>query len=156
MEQLKIDFDKVIESLKLSHENIISRKKNFNQFVENGFPNKRVEDWKFSDLNQIISSNIDNLRFYSDLEVSKVDEAIYIDKFLHNRIVFLNGVISNVDFSHEDDTKVLLTRDLNQNENFKEINPLVSLNNALTTSYIRVTVKENYSLNKPDYIQYYN
>jgi Fe-S cluster assembly protein SufD len=149
MEQLKIDFDKVIESLKLSHENIISRKKNFNQFVENGFPNKRVEDWKFSDLNQIISSNIDNLRFYSDLEVSKVDEAIYIDKFLHNRIVFLNGVISNVDFSHEDDTKVLLTRDLNQNENFKEINPLVSLNNALTTSYIRVTVKENYSLNKP-------
>jgi len=149
MEQLKIDFDKVIESLKLSHENIISRKKNFNQFVENGFPNKRVEDWKFSDLNQIISSNIDNLKFYSDLEVGKVDEAIYIDKFLHNRIVFLNGVISKVDFSHEDETKVLLTRDLNQNENFKEINPLVSLNSALTTSYIRVTVKENYSLNKP-------
>jgi Fe-S cluster assembly protein SufD len=148
MEQLKIDFDKVIESLKLSNENIDSRKKNFNQFLENGFPNKRVEDWKFSDLNQIISSNIENLRFHSDLELSKIDETIFIDKFTHNKIVFLNGVISKIDFSQEDETKVLLTRDLNQNENPKEVNPLVSLNNALTASHIRVTVKENYSLNK--------
>ena len=62
MEQLKVDFDKVMESLKLSEESIISRKFFFNQFVKNGFPNKRVEDWKFSDLNQIISSNIENLR----------------------------------------------------------------------------------------------
>ena len=149
MDQLKIDFDKVIEGLKLSDENISFRKKNFNQFVENGFPNKRVEDWKFSDLNQIISSNIENLCFHSDLESSKFDEKIFIDKFAHNKIVFLNGTVSSIDFSQEDETKVLLTKDLNQSINFKEVNPLVSLNNALTASYIRVTVKENYSLNKP-------
>ena len=149
MEQLKVDFDKVIESLKLSEESINSRKKNFNQFVENGFPNKRLEDWKFSDLNQIISSNIENLRFHTDIELSEIDETIFIDKFAHNKIIFLNGVISKVDFSFEDDTKVLITRDLNQNENSKEVNSLVSLNNALIASYIRVTVKENYSMNKP-------
>ena len=149
IEQLKIDFDKIVGSLELSDESIESKKKNFNQFVENGFPNKRIEDWKFSDLNQIISSNIENLRFYSDLELSKPDETIFIDKFTHNKIVFINGIISNIDFSQEDETKVLLTRDLNHSENFKEVNPLVSLNNALTASYIRVTVKENYSLNKP-------
>jgi len=149
IEQLKIDFDKIVGSLRLSNESIESRRKNFNQFVESGFPNKRIEDWKFSDLNQIISSNIENLRFHSDLELSKMDEAIFIDKFAHNKIVFLNGIISNIDFSQEDETKVLLTRDLNQNENFKEVNPLVSLNNALMASYIGVTVKENYSLNKP-------
>ena len=149
MEQLKIDFDKVIESLKLSDKNIDSRKKNFNQFLENGFPNKRVEDWKFSDLSQIISSNIENLHFHNDLELSKVDETIFISKFEHNKIVFLNGIISNIDFSYEDETKVLITKDFNQNQNFKEVNPLVSLNNALTTSYIRVTVKESYLLNKP-------
>ncbi|MDB4157740.1 Fe-S cluster assembly protein SufD [Candidatus Pelagibacter sp.] len=149
MEQLKVDFDKVIESLKLSKESINSRKKNFNQFVENGFPNKRVEDWKFSDLNQIISSNIQNLRFHTDLELGEIDETIFIDKFTHNKIIFLNGVILRVDFSFEDDTKVLIKRDLNQNENSKEVNPLVSLNNALINSYIGVTVRENYSLNKP-------
>ena len=149
MEQLKVDFNKVIESLKLSEKSINSRKENFNQFVENGFPNKRVEDWKFSDLNQIISSNIENLRFHTDFEISEIDEAIFIDKFAHNKIIFLNGVISKVDFSSEDDTKVLITRDLNQNENSKEVNSLVSLNNALIASYIRVTVKENYSMNEP-------
>lgn len=149
MEQLKVDFDKVIESLKLSEESINTRKKNFNQFVENGFPNKRVEEWKFSDLNQIIYSNIENLRFHTELEIGKIDETIFIDKFAHNKIIFLNGVISKVDFSFEDDTKVLITRDLNQNKNFKEVNSLVSLNNALIASYIGVTVKENYSLNKP-------
>jgi len=149
IEQLKIDFDKIVGSLELSNENIESRKKNLNQFVENGFPNKRVEDWKFSDLNQIISSNIKNLCFHSDLELSEIDKTIFIDKFLHNKIVYLNGAISNVDFSHENDTKVLVTRDLNQNGNFKEVNPLVSLNNALNVSYIRITVKENYSFNKP-------
>ena len=149
MEQLKIDFDKIIKSLKLSNENIDSRKKNFNQFVKNGFPNKRAEDWKFSDLNQIISSNINNLCFHRDEALNKIDESIFIDKFEHNKIIFINGVITDIDFSHEDETKVLLTKDLNQNENFKEVNPLVSLNNALTASYIRVTVKENYSLNKP-------
>ena len=149
MEQLKVDFNKVIESLKLSEKSINSRKENLNQFVENGFPNKRVEDWKFSDLNQIISSNIENLRFHTDFEISEIDETTLIDKFAHNKIIFLNGVISKVDFSSEDDTKVLITRDLNQNENSKEVNSLVSLNNALIASYIRVTVKENYSMNKP-------
>ena len=149
MEQLKVDFNKVIESLKLSEKSINSRKENFNQFVENGFPNKRVEDWKFSDLNQIISSNIENLRFHTDIEISEIDETTFIDKFVHNKIIFLNGVISKVDFSSEDDTKVLITRDLNQNENSKEVNSLVSLNNALIASYIRVTVKENYSMNEP-------
>ena len=149
MEQLKVDFNKVIESLKLSEKSINSRKENFNQFVENGFPNKRVEDWKFSDLNQIISSNIENLRFHTDFEISEIDETTFIDKFAHNKIIFLNGVISKVDFSSEDDTKVLITRDLNQNENSKEVNSLVSLNNALIASYIRVTVKENYSMNEP-------
>jgi Fe-S cluster assembly protein SufD len=149
MEQLKIDFDKVIKDLKLSDENINSRKKNLSQFVENGFPNKKVEDWKFSDLNQIISTNIENLRFHTDLVLGEIDETIFIDKFEHNKIIFLNGVISKVDFSFEDNTKVLITRDLNQNENSKEVNPLLSLNNALIASYIGVSVKENYSFNKP-------
>jgi len=149
MEKLKVDFDKVIESLKLSEENINSRKKNFNQFVKNGFPNRKVEDWKFSDLNQIISSNIENLSFHTDLELGEIDETIFIDKFEHNKIIFLNGVISKVDFNFEDDAKVLITRDLNHNENSIEVNPLVSLNSAFIASYIGVTVKENYSLNKP-------
>ena len=64
-EQLKTDFDKVIKNLKLSKQEIELREKNLNEFIKNGFPNKRIEDWKFSDLNQIISSNIKELNFFN-------------------------------------------------------------------------------------------
>jgi len=149
IDQLKTDFDKTITNLKLSNKSIETRRKSLNQFSENGFPNKRIEDWKFSDLNQIISSNIKGLNFYSNLTSDKVDESIFINKFKHNKIVFINGVISNIDLSHEDETKVSLSKNLDLDEDRKEVNPLISLNNAFTSSYIRVIVHENYSFNNP-------
>ena len=149
IDQLKTDFDKTITNLKPSSKNIEIRRKNLNQFSKNGFPNKRAEDWKFSDLNQIISSNIKGLNFYSNLISDKVDETIFINKFKHNKIVFINGVISNIDLSHEDETKVSLSKNLDLDEDRKEVNPLISLNNAFTSSYIRVIVHENYSFNNP-------
>ena len=92
--QLKIDFNKTLESLKLSKKNIELREKNLNQFIENGFPNKRAEDWKFSDLNQIISSNIKDLSFYNNVpSPTNIDESIYINYFEHNKIIFINGII---------------------------------------------------------------
>jgi Fe-S cluster assembly protein SufD len=149
IDQLKTDFDKTIMNLKPSSKNIEIRIKNLNQFSKNGFPNKRTEDWKFSDLNQIISSNIKGLNFYSNLTLDKVDETIFINKFKHNKIVFINGVISNIDLSYEDENKISLSKNLNLNEDHKEVNPLISLNNAFAASYIKVTVKENYSFNNP-------
>ncbi len=149
IEQLKIDFNKINESLKLSNKTLELRKQNLNQFVKNGFPNKRIEDWKFSDLNQIIASNIKNLSFYNNLTLNKIDDSIFVDKIEHNKIIFINGVISDVDFSYEDKNKIILTKDLDQNEDFKEVNPLVSLNNAFISGYIKLTIKESYSLNKP-------
>jgi Fe-S cluster assembly protein SufD len=149
IDQLKIDFDKTVTNSKFSNKNIEVRRKNLNQFSENGFPNKKVEDWKFSDLNQIISSNIKGLNFYNNLTSDKVDENIFINKFKNNKIVFVNGVISNIDLSYEDKTKVSLLKVLDLNENHKEVNPLISLNNAFASSYIKVTVHENYSFNNP-------
>ena len=61
--QIKTDFDKVIKNLKPSKENINLRKKSLNKFINLGFPKKKEEDWKFFDLNQIISSNIKDLKF---------------------------------------------------------------------------------------------
>ena len=149
IEQLKIDFDKINESLKLSSKSLELRKQNLNQFVENGFPNKRLEDWKFSDLNQIITSNIKNLSFYNNTTQTEIDESIFIKNFKHNKIVFINGEISGVDLSYEDEAKIILTKDLDHNQSLKEVNPLVSLNNALISTYIKMTIKESYSLNKP-------
>ena len=149
IEQLKIDFNKIEENSKFSEDNIKFRKKNLQHFVEKGFPNKRIEDWKFSDLNQIISANISNLSFFNDKEFKDSEQIYLIDKFEHNKIIFINGVISKIDIKHEDDKKILITNDLDFIGNSNEVNPLVSLNNALANTYTCVTVKENYSLNKP-------
>ncbi|MDA7486244.1 Fe-S cluster assembly protein SufD, partial [Candidatus Pelagibacter ubique] len=149
IEQLKSDFNKMTENLKFSENNIEFRKKNLTNFIDKGFPNKRIEDWKFSDLNQIISSNIKNLSFYNNKTYEPKDQISLINKFEHNKIIFINGVISKVDIKYEDDTKVLINNDLDLSNNSNGINPLVSLNHALVSAHIGIIVKENYSLNKP-------
>ena len=44
-------------------DNISAREKHFNQFLEDGFPSKRIEDWKFSDLNSILDKNLKVFKF---------------------------------------------------------------------------------------------
>ena len=148
-EQLKIDFDKIIKNLKLSKKDIELREKNLNKFIKNGFPNKRIEDWKFSDLNQIISSNIKELKFFNDeIKPGEFDQSILINNFDHNKIIFINGLISKFDFNYEEKDKIEII-DTHETEDLDSNNSLVSLNNALKFNYVKLTIKENYSLNKP-------
>ena len=148
-EQLKIDFDKVIKNLKPSKKNIELREKNLNEFIKNGFPNKRVEDWKFSDLNQIISSNIKELKFFNDKTIpDEFDQSILINSLDHNKIILINGLIFKFDFNYEEKDKIEIIN-THETEDFNSKNSLVSLNNALKCNYVKLTIKENYSLNKP-------
>jgi len=148
-EQLKIDFDKIIKNLKPSKRDIELREKNLNKFIKNGFPNKRIEDWKFSDLNQIISSNIKELKFFNDeIKPGEFDQSIVLNNFDHNKIIFINGLISKFDFNYEEKDKIEII-DTQETEDLDSSNSLVSLNNALKFNYVKLTIKENYSLNKP-------
>ena len=148
-EQLKIDFDKIIKNLKLSKKDIELREKNLNKFIKNGFPNKRIEDWKFSDLNQIISSNIKELKFFNDETVpEKFDQSILINNFEHNKIIFVNGLVSKLDFNYEEKDKIEIS-DSYESKDLDSKNPLLYLNNAFKFNYLKLTIKENYSLNKP-------
>ena len=52
--QLQSDFDKTVKTLKISKEEIQIKKDFLNKFIESGFPNRKYEDWKFLDINQII------------------------------------------------------------------------------------------------------
>ena len=51
LEQIKIDFEKSIKNLNLTAKKVELRKKNLESFIEIGFPNRRVEEWQFSDFN---------------------------------------------------------------------------------------------------------
>jgi len=147
--QLKTDFDKVIKNLKPSKKDIKLRQKNLNEFIKNGFPNKRIEDWKFSDLNQIISSNIKELKFFNNqTRPDEFDQSSFVNNLDHNKIIFVNGLISKFDFNYEEKGKIEII-DTQETEDLDSNNSLVSLNNALKFNYVKLIIKENYSLNKP-------
>ena len=59
---MKQNYDFKIDKIKdLSSEEISLRKKNLDLFYQTGFPNKKDEDWKFSDLNSILSNNFNKI-----------------------------------------------------------------------------------------------
>ena len=149
-EQLKIDFEKLLENSNFSKKNIEIKKKSFINFIEKGFPNKREENWKFSDLNQIISKNIKNLSFYNDLsKPNKIDQSIFVDGLEHNKLVFVNGRIEKIEFDYEEKNKIEILDNLVLEKSNNSNNSLLFLNNAFVSKYFKLIVKKNYSLKKP-------
>ena len=149
-EQLKIDFEKLLEKSNFSKKNIEIKRKNFNNFIEKGFPNKREENWKFSDLNQIISKNIKNLSFYNDLsKPNKIDQSTFIDGLEHNKLVFVNGRIEKIEFDYEEKNNIEILDDLVLEKPNNANNSLLFLNNAFVSKFFKLIVKKNYSLKKP-------
>ena len=99
-DQLKIDFEKISKVSNFSEKDIKFKKDQLDKFIENGFPSKRLENWKFLDLNQIINKNIENISFFNDYStINKIDTSIYIDGLEHNKIIFINGRIEKIEFS---------------------------------------------------------
>jgi len=149
-EQLKTDFEKLLETSNFSKKNVEIKRKNFENFIEKGFPNKREENWKFSDINQIISKNIKNLKFYNDLsKPNKIDQSIFIDGLEHNKLVFVNGRIEKIQFDYEEKNKIEILDDLVLEKPNNSNNSLLFLNNAFVSKYFKLIVKKNYSLKKP-------
>ena len=149
-EQLKIDFENFIEQSNFSNKNIEAKRESFNLFFNKGFPNKREENWKFSDLNHIISKNIKKLSFYNDFsKPDQIEESIFIDDLEHNKLVFVNGKLEKNEFNYEEINKIELIEDLNLLNEKNNINSLTSLNNAFNDKHYKLIVKKNYTANKP-------
>ena len=59
-EQLKIDFEKKLKDFSYSEQEKKFKQTNFKEFLKQGFPNRKLENWKFSDLNQIIKKKAED------------------------------------------------------------------------------------------------
>ena len=57
----EINSNQIDKIKKITAEEKSFRIKNLELFKANGFPNKRLEDWKFSDFKDIIYKNFDKL-----------------------------------------------------------------------------------------------
>ena len=149
-EQLQKDFDNTIKNLSLSQKDIEIKKFFLDSFVNRGFPNRKEEDWKFSDLSQIIKKNIGELSFYNDYtSTNKVDTSVFVDGLEHNKIVFINGRIEKIDFNYEKKNKIEIIDQSETIDRFNNNNSLSDLNNAFTNKSFKVVIKKGYQLAKP-------
>ena len=149
-EQIKIDFEKTIKASDFSKSDAEFKESFLNKFIAKGFPSKKSENWKFSDLNQIIQRNIGELSFYNDYSSSnKIDTSIFIDELEHNKIVFVNGRVEKIDFGFEDKNKIEINEDSKPKDELENNNSLIDLNSAFTNKNYKILIKQNYSFNKP-------
>ena len=130
------------------------RKKNLQLFLNEGLPNKRDENWKFSDLNSIIKNNFKKI---TNNDVFNFDKKIKpINDFEHNYILSVNGVLKSTELKYEEKSKIKvesLTSLKSSNENIRE--NLFNLNKALTVGGYNLEIKENYKCRKPIIIYNY-
>ncbi len=147
IENFKINESEIDRIGKFSEKEKSFRIKSLNFFNTNGFPNKKIEDWKFSDFKQIISKNFTKLNI--NIESSKTEEFQFIKDFEHNYIVLTNGKLNSCNFQFEEKNKVKVIDFLNDDLNNKqEFNSLVNLNHALSNNGYLLKVEENYRFKK--------
>ena len=151
MEQkLKIDFEKFISTSNFTNQEIELKKAALDNFLKNGFPSRKLENWQFSDINQIIKKNIGELTFYNDHNIeNEIDEDIFLKEIEHNKIVIVNGKVERLSFEYEESDKINLTTLDNFNQNPNDNNSLLSLNNSFSNKIHNILVKKNYSFKKP-------
>ena len=139
--------------IKLNIENISSKEKKIREeylkiFNKDGFPNKKSEEWKFTDLNKIISNNFEELKTFNQSNEFKTIEKV--EDFEHNFIYLINGFLKSHDFKFEN-KKYITIKELEStaDQNIKTTNPLINLNNALFTGGYFLEISKNYKLKKP-------
>ena len=143
----------MIPNLKINIKNISSkekeiREKNLKIFNEKGFPNKRLEEWKFTDLNTIISKNFKELKSFEYLEEEKKIEKV--EDFEHNSIILVNGFLKSFDFKFENTKNIEITEFKDDaKQNIDNANSLINLNNALFSGGYFLNILKDYKFNKP-------
>jgi Fe-S cluster assembly protein SufD len=132
----------------LSLEEKQSREKSLRLFNANGFPNKRQEDWKFTDLSKIIADNFSRLKpvklgnKHKDIE--------QIKDLKHNSIFLVDGFLKSFNFEFENLKNIKIKEYKNglikKNETS---NSLINLNDALSIGGFFLEISSDYKLKKP-------
>jgi len=136
------------------------RIKNFKSFETQGFPTKKQEQWKYTDMRNIISNNFQDLQIFDKNKDSHYNNELLVKDFEHNKIVLLNGKFVESNFTFENDKKIKIKslkkifenkNDFDKIKNYfeDEQNSLILLNHALTNDGILLDIEDNYSFNKP-------
>ena len=146
MQTFEINSNQIDKIKKITTEEKDFRIKNLELFKEFGFPNKRLEDWKFSDFKNIIDRNFEKLDAKKvSSNVKKID---LIKDFEHNYILLVNGNLHSSNFDYEEKSKIKISAyDKSINYEISK-NPLVCLNHALAENGYSLEIDKNYKFKK--------
>ena len=124
------------------------RLEHFKKFEQLGFPNKKLEDWKFSDFNTILEGKFNKLSVSLD-DKKEIKFKNYIKDFEHNKIVFFNGFYSSKLSRIENSKKNTTSRLTDVSLSLFGDTSLNLLNSAFLTDGISLRVENNYEFKKP-------
>ena len=147
IENFKINSKEIDKIKKISKQEKDFRIDNLNLFNKKGFPDKKQEDWKFSDLREIVYKNFKKLNV--NKASSKVKKVNLIKDFEHNYITIVNGELKSSNFKFEEKNKIRIKNF--KNDNFfqeNKDNPLIYLNHALSINGYHVEIEDNYKFKK--------
>ena len=146
IQNFEINSSQIDKIKKITPEEKKFRIKNLEIFKTTGFPNKKLEDWKFSDFKNIVDSNFDEL----DTKTIKpnIRKINLLKNFDHNFVFLINGNLHSSNFDHEIKSKIKISS-YDKNINYKmSKNPLVCLNHALAESGYSLEIEKNYKFKK--------
>ena len=146
MQNFEINSNQIDKIKKITVKEKNFRIKNLELFKAVGFPNKRLEDWKFSDFKNIIDRNFEKLDAKKvSSNVKKID---LIKDFEHNYILLVNGNLHSSNFDYEEKSKIKISAyDKSINYEISK-NPLVCLNHALAENGYSLEIDKNYKFKK--------
>ena len=146
VQNLEINSNQIDKIKKITKEEKNFRIKNLNFFNSVGFPNKRLEDWKFTDFKEIINKNFDKIETKKiSFDFKKIN---FIKDFEHNYILLVNGSLNSSNFEFEEKKKIKINS-YNSIDDYKfSTNPLVSLNHALAETGYSLEIDKNYKFKK--------
>ena len=118
IQNFEINSNQIDKIKKISTEEKNFRIKNLELFKSAGFPNKRLEDWKFSDFKNIIDNNFDELDAKNVSHDSK--KINLLKNFDHNYIFLVNGNLYLSNFEYEE-MEVLQRQDKSKHQSLQSI-----------------------------------
>ena len=146
MQNFEINSNRIENIKEISTKEKNFRIKNLKLFNNAGFPNKRLEDWKFSDFQSIVDKNFKKLD--TRATHSKKEKIDFIKDFEHNYILLINGNLHSSNFDYVEKNKIKI-KNYGKGIDYEiSQNPLVCLNHALAENGYFLEVSKNYKFKK--------
>jgi Fe-S cluster assembly protein SufD len=156
--QHKIQFETFLQSLNNEPQNVKDfRKDAFKNFLKIGYPTKKHENWRFTNLTSLAKTEY---QFHRE-EMSKINYNIVSEHSIDNchRIVFINGIF-DAELSILNDIANRITmksisesfNESDQNYFENDTNPFILLNKAFVSGGYYIDIDSNYIDEKPLHI----